>query len=80
MCDLLGTIEGIKVVARFLAESGAFTKTRTPMQEVGMLLWEDEPEPHEEEEIDHSITVLPGFPYFFISFFHYLFYLFPLLL
>lgn len=50
MCDLLGTTEGIEAVARFLAESGAFTKTGTPMQEVGMPLWEDEPEPHEEEE------------------------------
>ncbi|PBK71417.1 hypothetical protein ARMSODRAFT_973839 [Armillaria solidipes] len=30
MCDLLGTTEEIKVVGRFLAESGAFTKTRNP--------------------------------------------------
>ncbi|PBK80462.1 hypothetical protein ARMGADRAFT_949655, partial [Armillaria gallica] len=50
MCDLLGTTEGIEAVASFLAESGAFTKTGNPRREVGMPLWEDEPEPHEPEE------------------------------
>ncbi|PBK88832.1 hypothetical protein ARMGADRAFT_1015910, partial [Armillaria gallica] len=50
MCDLLGTTEGIEAVASFLAESGAFTKTGNPRREVGMPLWEDEPEPDEPEE------------------------------
>lgn len=49
MCDLLGPTEGIEAVARFLAESGAFTKTGNPRREVGMPLWEEEPELHEQE-------------------------------
>ncbi|TFL01292.1 hypothetical protein BDV98DRAFT_507900, partial [Pterulicium gracile] len=48
--DILGTPEGIKALAKFLNETGAFTKTGRPPSRTGLPAYEDEPSPNFDPE------------------------------
>ncbi|KAJ6528059.1 hypothetical protein B0H19DRAFT_969320 [Mycena capillaripes] len=48
--EILGTREGIAALAKFLEESGAFTKTGKPRHEVSIPSFDDEPDPEESDD------------------------------
>ncbi|KAF8180513.1 hypothetical protein K438DRAFT_1976703 [Mycena galopus ATCC 62051] len=48
--ELLGTKEGISALAKFLEQSGAFTKTGKPRREEPLPTLEEEPDPHMSDE------------------------------
>ncbi|KAJ6479747.1 hypothetical protein C8R45DRAFT_832658, partial [Mycena sanguinolenta] len=50
--ELLGTKEGIAATAKFLEESGAFTKTGCHRLEPPVPTWEDEPDPRITDDED----------------------------
>ncbi|KAF7330237.1 RnaseH domain transposon factor [Mycena venus] len=48
--EILGTKDGITALAKFLEESGAFTKTGTPRRPQELPLFDDEPDPGESDD------------------------------
>ncbi|KAF8206201.1 hypothetical protein K438DRAFT_1714509 [Mycena galopus ATCC 62051] len=48
--DILGTKEGVAALAKFLEESGAFTKTGKARREPELPVFADEPDPQSDEE------------------------------
>ncbi|KAJ6546137.1 hypothetical protein B0H10DRAFT_2131789 [Mycena sp. CBHHK59/15] len=48
--EILGTKDGIAALAKFLEESGAFTKTGTPHRPLEIPLCDNEPDPLESDD------------------------------
>ncbi|KAJ6604183.1 hypothetical protein DFH09DRAFT_1242248 [Mycena vulgaris] len=48
--EILGTKDGIAALAKFLEESGAFTKTGTPRRKTELPSFDDEPDPVESDD------------------------------